>query len=564
MQKQQGFSLVLLLMCVAILGTCVAMWSQYQAKVYDYQQSRKLVTISQTYAKLFGKYLHDVDENNLYVMTGISDECRKLQINTGDTLNLSLNDLQQNFGTFKENPSPLDLAIRCNARAGNYMTPELTGINLYNQIPCIGVSKTQSGELQSFLFWVTNNAIDATPIAVAQIASLKLGGYIDSSLTTSIIKSRAGWTLDTSSPIFANIAQCGASMIAPNSVIINMQMSKEYNQQLSDDMSLSRESDNKYILGDVRNRNTSKANIYFSENGNNHAIVFNTESNVRLVTQNNEVTLQNGNFTASSLRASTEQEPGSSCNDDEIGTIAQQAPPPAGFEKIQQSNVVCTKSKIICSVYGTENCWIPVKGSNIVYNDPKDEDGNLVNGLYCPAYSPTAIDGKGGFDGEVGFYEPTCKIDLPGQGWYSSFSGADACSGGVSYTFGSNNIITGIVNQTPVRTASMTAQSGQYLQSSVTLDDGKTYKINRGYIVDSKLPSCVDMCKTYTRQSLQFGVQASIANGEIYLNNERYCYCGFPSQFMEKDSPSYAVKPIQVSSYVKSLTCTSKIIINGD
>ena len=72
--------------------------------------------------------------------------------------------------------------------------------------------------------------------------------------------------------------------------------------------------------GDMRNRNTSKANIYFSENGNNHAIVFNTESNVRLVTQNNEVTLQNGNFTASSLRASTEQEPGSSCNDDEIGT----------------------------------------------------------------------------------------------------------------------------------------------------------------------------------------------------------------------------------------------------
>ncbi len=498
-------------------------------------------------------------------MTGTSDECRKLQINTGDTLNLSLNDLQQTFGTFKKNISLTDTSIRCTVRTGNYMTSELTGINLYNQIPCLGVNRTQSGELQAFLFWATNNTTDATPLNVAQIASLKLdgGGYFDNSVSTPVIKSRAGWSLDTASPVFADIAQCGASMIAPNSVIINMQMSPEYNKQLSDTMSLSRESDNKYQLGDVRNRNTSKANIYFSENGNNHEIVLNTESNVRLVTQNNEVTLQNGNFTANSLRANEEQEPGASCSDNEVGSIARQATPPAGLEKIQQSNVVCTKSKIICDAYGVENCWIPVKGTNMVYTDPKDPaTGSSMIGMYCPTYSPTAIDGKGGFDGELGFYEPTCMVD-----GYGNFSGSTDCGSYFGNLNGTpyNNELRGITNTTPSKTATIPAQLGKYLQSTVTLDDGKTYKINRGYIVDSTLPSCPVMCKAY-KYNDWFGIEIdATSRGEITINNERYCYCGFSREFWMPSSPAYAVKPInQATPYVKSLTCTSKILINGD
>ena len=303
---------------------------------------------------------------------------------------------------------------------------------------------------------------------------------------------------------------------------------------------------------------------------NNHAFVLNTESDVTLVAQNNEVMLQNGNFTANSLRAYEEQEPGASCSDEEVGSIARQALPPAGFEKIQQSNVVCTKSKIVCNAYGVDNCWIPVKGSNIIYNDPKDPStGNPVNGLYCPAYSPTAIDGKGGFDGQLGFYEPTCKVaydDIHGP-VYQNFSGSTNCEGNFNVSFNSfqYNVLTGIASSVPTQTATLPAQTGKYLQSSVTLDDGKTYKINRGYIVDTTLPSCTDMCKTYTRTNVYGSKEEAISGGELTTNSERYCYCGFPYLLWEPNSPVYAVKPInQVSSYLRSLTCTSKILISGE
>ena len=571
MHKQHGFTLVLILLCLGILGTVFAIWSQFQAKQYNYQQARKLVVATQIYAKLYGKYLHDLDENNLYVMTGISDECRKLEINTGDSLNLSLNDLQQNFGKFKENTSPLDTKIRCTAISDNYMKPELTSTNLYNQTPCLGVSKTQSGELQAFLFWATNNVANATPLNVAQITSLKLdgGGYLDSSATTPVIKSHAGWGLDTTSPVFADIAQCGASMIAPNSVIINMQMSPEYNTQLNDSLSLSRESDNKYALGDSRNRNTAKENIYMSENGNNHAFVLNTESNVKMYAQGDKVIIENGDLTTGSLQAYEEKEPGSECSSDEVGTKARQAEPPAGITGIQVENVVCTKSKLLCDAYGLEYCWVPRKGTNIVYTDPKDPaTGSPMIGMYCPTYSPTAIDGKGGFDGQLGFYEPTCKVaydDIHGP-VYQNFSGSTNCEGNFNVSFNSfqYNVLIGIASSVPTQTATLPAQTGKYLQSSVTLDDGKTYKINRGYIVDTTLPSCTDMCKTYTRTGYS-GIEESISGGELILNSERYCYCGFPYLLWEPHSPVYAVKPInQVSSYLRSLTCTSKILISGD
>ena len=230
----------------------------------------------------------------------------------------------------------------------------------------------------------------------------------------------------------------------------------------------------------------------------------------------------------------------------------------------------------MCNAYGVDNCWIPVKGSNIVYNDPKDPNtGAPLAGLYCPAYSPTAIDGKGGFDGEVGLYEPICKIgnmDIHGPVFYNA-NGSKNCGGNFGDGFGgvSYNTLTGIINPTPIETRTIPAQPGKYLQSAVTLDDGKTYKINRGYMVDATLPSCSVMCKAYTQRNQLTGQEiTSISNGEITIDNERYCYCGFLVDFRffshrMQFFPSYAVKPINnASPYVKSLTCTSKILISGD
>ena len=265
---------------------------------------------------------------------------------------------------------------------------------------------------------------------------------------------------------------------------------------------------------------------------------------------------------ANSIRAYEEKEPGSECSPDEVGTKARQAELPAEITGIQVENVVCTKSKLLCDVYGLEYCWVPRKGTNIVYTDPKDPaTGSPMIGMYCPTYSPTAIDGKGGFDGQLGFYEPTCQV-----AGFGSFSGSTDCGNyfgsvnGVLY----NNSLVGIMNNTPSKTATIPAQLGKYLQSAVTLDDGKTYKINRGYIVNATLPSCPVMCKAY-KYNDWFGEIDATSRGEITINNERYCYCGFSREFWMPSSPAYAVKPInQATPYVKSLTCTSKILINGD
>lgn len=385
MQKTQGFTLIEMLISVGLVSIMAMMYMVSEHSEYNNLEAKNLAISTQAYAKAYSKFLSDVHDKKLYVMTGNSDECVPYNpFGSQNTATFSLADLRQKFGKKYVDPTRPNKSV-CRQISGDYAGSFLKDKNKFNQSPCLGVTFNQSlGKYEALLFYVDSGS--RTPdLSLARLAAINLngkGGYFSNNQ----IISKGGWTVNANDIRLADPQHCGGSRIAPNSLLINMDEFMEFNDDASNSAALSRESDEIHPVGSKLNTNTSKSDLFMSHNGTPHKIIFDKTNNVVMSTSGSTISIS-GAFQASSLQGTLQVASGSPCDVSQVGAMAKQNDPEAQTIGIQQGEAICTDSELICAVYGTRYCWIPAKGNTVHYGDP-NHTGRLTDKLICPAFAP--------------------------------------------------------------------------------------------------------------------------------------------------------------------------------
>lgn len=278
--------------------------------------------------------------------------------------------------------------------AANY-APDMTGNNVYEQIPCASMiynNSTQS--LQAVMFYTYDNSkTNYMDMTEGQMAAMEIGGaagFVGANGT--IYGVGRGWSMQVSDPLFSGVGQCDLKSIPPNSIVMNISMMADYIQQLQNDISLHRVIDNTAPAGDPNNANTMQADITMSDNLNGtpvyHGINFTIDNasgpvltsinNIQLLNQRkikvesidpNEIAVVDGDFSADHLRPSSAVFTYTACDGSEIGKMAQQAD---GI--IVKSQLQCTYNPLQCQ--GTDPqgnpinqyCYLPVSDVSITYH----------------------------------------------------------------------------------------------------------------------------------------------------------------------------------------------------
>jgi hypothetical protein len=379
-KKNFGGIMLDLILAVGLMNFVIYEYIKITTIKQNQQKARQLAGASLYYAKIFGHYLHDIQSEKLYSMTGNGNECVLFNpFSTNNTQIFNPNSLSGDFGWKIEKNQ---YGYICNPTDGSYMSSELKSTNQYNQKPCLGATKLSDGSISAFLYWVADSKSSATPLEIARLASIYLegkGGYLSSDGT---ITGNGGWSINVKDPRFADPAICSGEKIAENSLVINLDQFVEY--KTLEQTWLQRESDEKYQVGDPNNKNTVRSDIYVGKNN----IYFDQDKDVKLqLKDDGDIQVDTPNsLVAPSFQPLETHASGEKCTAEEVGKQAKQYDP--GFVQygIQQSGIVCSDSELICYLYGSRYCWLPVKGQKVQFKDT-NHTGSLGSRFVCPAFA---------------------------------------------------------------------------------------------------------------------------------------------------------------------------------
>lgn len=419
-RRNSGFTLLEFIAVVAIGGFIITMTLQ-QSSVFNKQNyATQVATETLGYAKLANRFI-----NNRY---------------------------QDIYETTKTTPIVVSLA-QITAEVKLPMMPKR---NLQGLIPCVWI--TQSGnQIQPYMFFV--NPPDGkykkpTPDLAFEIMQ-KIGpqsGFVETnSIAYGLYK---GWQFPVSS--FATNS-CGGSVIAPDSIVMNLGMMQDLHIPLQPDISLHRPEDQTTNPGDSNNANTMQTTLdvadYDSRKNidNPHRIVFNNTTNVGLQaassyslngsrypqpqdsslrdlgTKTNLLVVRSGSlesdlvktiakqgsFTANTIQPTLQVNQGDSCDASEIGAAAIMKPNPTNA--FLRGLALCTKNPVYCSRAGDEDgnnpCWLPTTSYSIIFDHPLPDYSVNCATMVAPGFhivpgSITYVAGPG--PGAFGYSPGTC------------------------------------------------------------------------------------------------------------------------------------------------------------
>lgn len=415
--KNSGFTLLEVIAVITIGGAIITLTLQ-QSRVFNKRTTgTQIATETLGYAKLANRFI-----NNHY---------------------------QDIYETTKTTP----VVINLSQITSEIKLPMMPKRNLQGLIPCVWV--TQSGnQIQPYMFFVNppdGKYSKPTP-DLAYETMQKIGpqsGFVETNgIAYGLYK---GWQFPVSS--FATNS-CGGSVIAPDSIVMNLGMMQDLHIPLQPDISLHRPEDQTTNPGDSNNSNTMQTTLDVAnvDNGvdNPHRIVFNNSTNVgfqaassyqqqpsdrrpqdqflkTLGTKTNLLVVRSGtldeskvkntsnqgSFTAKTIQPTLQVDQGASCDASEIGASA--------IMKPNQTNAflrglaVCTKNPVYCSRTGDEDgntpCWLPTTSYSIIFDHPLPDYSVNCSTMVAPGFhivpgSITYVAGPG--PGAFGYSPGTC------------------------------------------------------------------------------------------------------------------------------------------------------------
>ncbi|MCC2644930.1 MAG: Bacterial shufflon protein N-terminal constant region [Burkholderiales bacterium] len=244
---------------------------------------------------------------------------------------------------------------------------DLSKANMYQQTPCVTVVKnSDTGEMEALMYYTgVSTHQSALAANIVRNASIWLGSK-GGILLNGKIQGNSGWYINNGSVFLSGVSLCGGSL-ANNSLAINLDLLPEWNQNLQPVYSILRGIDNTSgqlsLPGRLKNANTAKSNIYFSQS--NGIILDKTypENPIKLgVTDTGSgspgtasVGLTNtmsDRLTLDTLQPNLAYPAGTPCNAQEEGkTVADKEIPGVTNNILARSTLICTKSDLLCGNY---------------------------------------------------------------------------------------------------------------------------------------------------------------------------------------------------------------------
>jgi hypothetical protein len=290
---------------------------------------------------------------------------------------------------------------------------DLSKANMYQQTPCVTVVKnSDTGEMEALMYYTgVSTHQSALAANIVRNASIWLGSK-GGILLNGKIQGNSGWYINNGSVFLSGVSLCGGSL-ANNSLAINLDLLPEWNQNLQPVYSILRGIDNTSgqlsLPGRLKNANTAKSNIYFSQS--NGIILDKTypENPIKLgVTDTGSgspgtasVGLTNtmsDRLTLDTLQPNLAYPAGTPCNAQEEGkTVADKEIPGVTNNILARSTLICTKSDLLC---GTGSyCYLTSIPNKIIFQNKTIGIQNSERRFICTKSVPFAVDIKTGIPG---------------------------------------------------------------------------------------------------------------------------------------------------------------------
>lgn len=273
---------------------------------------------------------------------------------------------------------------------------DLATYNVYHQTPCVAIRKNPvTNNPEAIMYYVDGIEDDPSIIYVSRAAAMYLGGKGGIFLGDKI-QGNSGWSISSTSSFFDSVPVCG-KRISKNSLAVNMDLFLDWNQVQQSVVSIFRGTDASGGLsnlpGRIRNKNTMKSNLYFSDTTG--VVLDATNKNAPLrVTTNNQYgkVLALGDNNSYSLVAGAVLTSGSSkflesCNYLEVGKIVSDQSQFSN-NNLARSTLVCTKNNALCVDGGY--CYLPNTVNNIVFRNQDTGVQDQNDQFVCPNYVPYA------------------------------------------------------------------------------------------------------------------------------------------------------------------------------
>ena len=272
-------------------------------------------------------------------------------------------------------------------------------VNLYNQTPCITLRKNpNSNDIEALMFY-TVAGVDKSLLKLSTIrkASLYLGssgGIVDNN----DINGNAGWSTTTSSNFFTNISKCGG-VIPKHSLVVNIDMLPEWNQDLQQEQMIHKVDDEDKPLGNVANANTVKSNIYLNKSTGAVLDNLNTSNPTKLMILDNgqrtgspmlSLGSRSTNLAINTIQASKTIIAGTVCDPSEIGKTSVNGGAPTSSnlnQYLSKNTLVCSLNTALCT-NGSNTCYLPSTANKITFRNLNGGIQNNSGTFLCPSTIP--------------------------------------------------------------------------------------------------------------------------------------------------------------------------------
>ena len=364
-QKQRGFNILESMAALALLSIFTISFVHFKTLDAQNKDAKILSQETSNYAVTFARYMK-------------SNQAALILKASGGSVILSPDSLGASW--------PIDLAKQ----------------NIFHQIPCLSiVTNSNTKNLEAIMYYVGGNSnTSPNSLQIVRDGSIFLGSKGGILLNKSI-SGNSGWEINSDSPFLADASKCGANL-SNNSLAVNLDLFLDWNQTLQPSQSLLRGLDNTpgttSLPGHIKNANTSKSNLYFSQNSG--IILDNSDENpVKLSVQYNgqgtgAATIGIGDtqitsFVGDTFRPNIEFQSGQYCTSQEVGkTVLDHGLSTSTNSYLARSTLVCTQNNMLC---GNGNyCYLPTVANNIVFRNTVNGIQDGAGNFYCPTDVPFA------------------------------------------------------------------------------------------------------------------------------------------------------------------------------
>lgn len=318
----------------------------------------------------------------------------------------ALNYIQSNYISIYKQSSTNPVIIPWSTLSSVGYTPTGISNSFRGETPCVLVLQNNN-RLTSLLYFVKTSS-NAKPHdqeqsrAVARKIGAAGGVFFDG---TSVGGTFNTWQFNDVGEL--NAGACGGSSVPVNSIVVNLSLMGEFNQNMESDNTVRRIQDSDQTLGNKENYNTVSTDISLHHLGgagtaeSYHKIVLNLASGMSLgsdASHSNGIVLQNGSFTANTVIPAGNQsgvasviKPGTVCSANSLGTWASQNNTTDYAAETSANQLQCSYNQYAC--VGTDPagnarsgyCYLPITNNKVTIS-------NGGTDVSCPSGYTVAAD----------------------------------------------------------------------------------------------------------------------------------------------------------------------------